>query len=205
MFNANALKRAASYTKADGGDMRRPPPPPLSRRMGSGMMLLARSTGSHGRGGGVWDLSVQPLFGALLEFVRGFLVEERQEQTLITLAVARRLGGDIQNQLRDLAEALSLLLFHGTAPRRCRGGKLSPPCEESYPARTRSRRPAALPPLRCGFTLFQACPGRRMDGARSSAPGIARVQGPVGRAGPPAVLRIDPRRCCQSLPASPFP
>src|ERR1051326_1809781 len=94
--------------------------------------------------------SVQPLFRALLEFDGCLLVVKREHEALVALPVARRFRGRRQNELRDLAKALCLLLLHGSPRHRspCADATLSPRRGKIYPARTRSRWAAALPPRR---------------------------------------------------------
>lgn len=60
--------------------------------------------------------SVQSRFGALLELARGLLVETRQHQALVPVSLGLRLCSRIQDELRNLAKALRLLLFHGIPP-----------------------------------------------------------------------------------------
>jgi hypothetical protein len=77
-FNADAPKRAASYTKAGSGDICggiRSPALSLRGRRISGPDLADRVLIADG----YVDLSVQSLLRALLELLCGFLVEECQE------------------------------------------------------------------------------------------------------------------------------
>ena len=77
-FNADASKRAASYTKAWRrdicGEIRRPAHS-LGARAISGPDLADRVLIADG----CVALSVESLFGALLELLCGFLVEECQQ------------------------------------------------------------------------------------------------------------------------------
>jgi hypothetical protein len=77
-FDADASKRAASYTKAGSGDIRggiRPPARSAGARRISGPDPADRALIADG----YVALSMQSVFGALLELLRGFLVEECQE------------------------------------------------------------------------------------------------------------------------------
>src|SRR5215472_18861846 len=92
------------------------------------------------------SLSVEPLFRPLLELARGFLIEMREHQALVAVFRGFRFCRGSQDELRDLAKALRLLLFHRIPPPLPRSNLL-PACWEGYPARTRSGRDTALPPL----------------------------------------------------------
>lgn len=56
---------------------------------------------------------MQAVLGPQLEFARGLLVEARQHQTFVAILLGLGLGSRIQNEPRDLAKVLRLLLFHG--------------------------------------------------------------------------------------------
>lgn len=56
------------------------------------------------------------MLGALLELARRLLIEVRKHQAFVTILLGLGLGRGIQNELRDFAKALRLLLLHETPP-----------------------------------------------------------------------------------------
>src|SRR5581483_10201451 len=80
------------------------------------------------------------------------------------------LFGRRQDELRDLAKALRLLLFHGINPHPYRGHKLARTGAKYHPARTRSGGRVALLPLR---------PETRSLGAELAADVVSVALGPA--------------------------
>src|SRR5262249_13181210 len=91
-------------------------------------------------------LSVEPLFRAQLEHARGLLIKMREHQALVAVFLGFRVFCGIQDELRNLAKALRLLLFHAIPP-PLPTRNLPSARGEGYPARTCSPRDVALPSL----------------------------------------------------------